>query len=476
MKQITLLLAISVISLYSAAQNVGIGTTTPNRAKLEVNGVSGNGSTSGIFGGDGAGISLQKDWPSLGFNQYRDMGTGYGKHIGLGYAANQYLDPNSGSLYIDMLSSGAANSEISTSINALHLSNLGNVGIRGASLNSELQLPNTINNRKITLWESANNPYQYYGFGIRSGEMTYNVGDIGSKHTFQWGASATGSGILMQFGGDMDLSVYTQNIFISKSLSGDQNLLISNRAPDLSSPTTYLSNSVALGRYVFQGGCGDNSVAVGYMAGRRLGGTGNGPFRLNNCTFIGNLTSQVLPSNYSGQSFLNSMALGYGASISESNQVRIGNWDIQSIGGNVGWSTLSDGRLKKDITDHVAGLDFIMRLKPAQYKYNRQALYQLMGATQTDVNEKGVSSIIKDNIVYTGFIAQQVEEAANQAGFNFSGIDKPENPDGLYALRYAEFVVPLVKAVQEQQQIIQQQQQQIDELIKEMKLLQKNLK
>lgn len=34
-------------------------------------------------------------------------------------------------------------------------------------------------------------------------------------------------------------------------------------------------------------------------------------------------------------------------------------------------------------------------------------------------------------------------------GFEFSGVDVPKEINGLYGLRYAEFVVPLVKAVQE---------------------------
>ena len=38
------------------------------------------------------------------------------------------------------------------------------------------------------------------------------------------------------------------------------------------------------------------------------------------------------------------------------------------------------------------------------------------------------------------------------------------NGEDYYGLRYAEFVVPLVKAVQEQQKIIEEQQKQIDEL------------
>jgi hypothetical protein len=52
-------------------------------------------------------------------------------------------------------------------------------------------------------------------------------------------------------------------------------------------------------------------------------------------------------------------------------------------------------------------------------------------------------------------------------------VDNPANPDGYYNLRYADFVVPLVKAVQEQQEIIENQQKQIDELKKMLEKLQK---
>ena len=51
--------------------------------------------------------------------------------------------------------------------------------------------------------------------------------------------------------------------------------------------------------------------------------------------------------------------------------------------------------------------------------------------------------------VTTGFIAQEVEAAAKKLGFDFSGVDAPKNENDYYGLRYAEFVVPLVKAVQE---------------------------
>ena len=57
-----------------------------------------------------------------------------------------------------------------------------------------------------------------------------------------------------------------------------------------------------------------------------------------------------------------------------------------------------------------------------------------------------------------------MEKAARQSGFDFSGVDKPKNEKDFYGLRYAEFVVPLVKAVQEQQVMIDELKKQNKDL------------
>ena len=110
MKKILILLFYSaMIGNNVFSQNIGIGITNPVRAKLEVNGVAGAGTTSAIFGGETTGISLQRQWPTIGFNQYRDNTIGNGKYISTGFAAIQYLDPVAGYMYIDMLGNGNAN-------------------------------------------------------------------------------------------------------------------------------------------------------------------------------------------------------------------------------------------------------------------------------------------------------------------------------------------------------------------------------
>lgn len=187
-----------------------------------------------------------------------------------------------------------------------------------------------------------------------------------------------------------------------------------------SSSTT--SNNIAIGNSaMYNLVTGDNNVFVGNNAGRYYGV--NQP--LTSATTSVFLGSQTGPEG-SGQK--NQIVIGYNAKGRGDNTVRIGNTAITKIGGYKGWSNPSDFRLKKDIKDSEFGLNFITKLRPVVY---------FMKSGPKDLQ--------------TGFIAQEVEAAAISINYEFSGIVKPKNADDFYSLRYSEFVVPLVKAVQEQQ-------------------------
>src|SRR5262245_31889802 len=108
-------------------QRIGIGLSNPTRAILEVNGAAGAGSTSALFGGDGSGISLQRNFPAIGFNQYND---GLSRFLSTGYAALQSFDSNNGIMSILMLNNGAANDYAPTITAALTIGFNGNVGIK----------------------------------------------------------------------------------------------------------------------------------------------------------------------------------------------------------------------------------------------------------------------------------------------------------------------------------------------------------
>jgi hypothetical protein len=158
-----------------------------------------------------------------------------------------------------------------------------------------------------------------------------------------------------------------------------------------------------------------------------------------------------------------SAAIGYGAMATASDGVFIGNTSVTSIGGYANWTTFSDGRYKKNIGRNVPGLAFINLLDPITYTLDVDAIESrlhprnvttapdgqpLPGPMSNPVMQQAMQE--KSRIVHTGFVAQDVEKAAQSAGYPFSGVDKPKDPrQSFYGLRYSEFVVPLVKAAQE---------------------------
>ena len=201
--------------------------------------------------------------------------------------------------------------------------------------------------------------------------------------------------------------------------------------------------------------------------------TANGLQALRSNTTGNNNTAIGFNAFSSGTDYSNSTAIGYNANITESNQIRLGNASVTSIGGQVAWSTVSDMRFKKDVKENVPGLDFIMKLKPVTYYLDMDAIAKFTN-TPDSLRLKDAEAL-KGKMLQTGFIAQDVEKAASECGFEFSGVDAPKNENDYYGLRYAEFVVPLVKAVQEQQTTIDKQQIINDKQQKEIESLKSEL-
>lgn len=200
----------------------------------------------------------------------------------------------------------------------------------------------------------------------------------------------------------------------------------------------------------------DNS-SLGYRAGF-YNSTGN------QNTFVG-----VSAGPGSSSSFSNTTALGYNARTTASNQVRIGNNSVTSIGGFQSWSNVSDARFKKNVEEKVVGLDFILALRPVTYNLDMNAIAAFHNTNDSLRNIEAEKAV--EAITQTGFIAQEVEESAKKLGYDFSGVEAPKNANDNYSLRYSEFVVPLVKGMQEQQKLIDEQKVLIEALIKRIESL-----
>ncbi len=210
---------------------------------------------------------------------------------------------------------------------------------------------------------------------------------------------------------------------------------------------SYFGNNTAVGYEALYTGYGGDNTAVGAYALLSSSGVSN--------TAVGSGAAETL---YEGSynTFLgwfagtggiseiyNSTALGYYTDVLEDNHVRIGDEAVNSIGGQVDWTSFSDERIKTDVKENVPGLSFIKLLKPVTYHFSLAKENELLGKKDT-IEWKTKHDIEKIN--FTGLLAQQVDKAAQQINYDFSGVDKSKT---VWGLRYAAFTVPLIKAVQE---------------------------
>ncbi|MBX2899835.1 MAG: tail fiber domain-containing protein [Cyclobacteriaceae bacterium] len=278
----------------------------------------------------------------------------------------------------------------------------------------------------------------------------------------QW--SAPGGTILIQANGTRNLMAGspigtvtsgTDNAFYgafagSANTSGNYNVIIGSLAGDSKSS-------------------GDLNTLVGWAAGRANGHlptyngntfigaqagqfTTNGPNTFlgeksgqNNTTgtlnlFVGNSSGDVNTtgtqnttlgyfSNVSSVNLQNATAIGYNAIVNASDKVRIGNATVTVIEGQVAFTAASDKRLKQNIAALDKGLDFIMKLNPVSYRM------------------KGSS----DKRTNWGFIAQDVEALV---GADNSIVTVGGDAEKTLGLRYTDFIAPMVKAIQEQEEQI----------------------
>ncbi len=156
-------------------------------------------------------------------------------------------------------------------------------------------------------------------------------------------------------------------------------------------------------------------------------------------------------TDVTGAGYYNVIAIGYRTIVTGSSVALFGNPATTSYGGWANWSNISDGRFKTNVAERVPGLAFILKLRPVTYNLKAGQLDAFLrknkGSGKSAPDERYQQALEdKEKITYTGLVAQEVESAANQLGYDFSGVDKPKSESGYYGLRYADFVAPLVKS------------------------------
>ncbi|HPH83869.1 MAG TPA: tail fiber domain-containing protein [Ferruginibacter sp.] len=334
-------------------------------------------------------------------------------------------------------------------------------GLQNTAIGSYAMFYQSFNNNGIS-WNSGNTAVGYQALyrnqptSINSGINNTAIGSLSLRNNTN-GTDNTGIGY---------------NV-LNANTTGSQNTALGIDALKLNE---YGSSNVSIGRGSLAGNLsGNNNTALGgYSLFRNSAGHGNvaiGQYALQNNN---NGNENIAIGYWAGThpntpSIYNTISIGNSDILNAfQNQAFIGNTSTQWIGGQTTWSTYSDARIKNNIHEDVKGLEFITRLRPVTYYISNRAIISLTGNKETpDFPGKNDNEKTKRS----GFIAQEVEQAAKSAGYDFSGYTVPQNAQSLYSLSYEQFVVPLVKAVQEQQIIINTQQKQILDLEKRLSAL-----
>lgn len=308
-----------------------------------------------------------------------------------------------------------------------------------------------------------------YDYASNTGQWNTAIGyQSMTNNSSGSGNVATGSSSLLSNTTGSNNAVYGGNALMTNT-SGQENAAFGNWAMELNQIGNY---NTAAGTHALRSNTvGVNNSALGYYSLYTIttGGYNTG---LGDYSYP---TSSTL-SNWTG------LGSNAGSSASISNSVEIGNTSVTRIQGQVAMSLYSDERIKDNVVANVPGLNFIMKLRPVTYNLNIHKQNEILYKGQKNT-EDWTGKYDIEKIRMSGFIAQEVEKASTEIGYDFNGVDKPETADGLYGLRYSEFVVPLVKAVQEQQQQItdlkntnQELQSVIQELRKANQVIENRLK
>jgi len=211
-----------------------------------------------------------------------------------------------------------------------------------------------------------------------------------------------------------------------------------------------------------------DSVVVGQEAAKNLAGAmgvtavgafavGSSSATLVNTTAIGRNALLVIATDEctgvgaaalsANTEFGNCAGFGVNAQVTGPNQVQLGDARTTTYAyGSV--QNRSDIRDKADIRDTVLGLDFIMALRPVDFRWNMRDYYRdEAGNMPTTVPDQSK----KRTRYHHGLIAQEVRDVIEGSGTDFGGFQdhKILGGEDVLSLGYEELIAPLIKAVQQ---------------------------
>jgi len=207
-------------------------------------------------------------------------------------------------------------------------------------------------------------------------------------------------------------------------------------------------SNTALGYAALTSNCANSNTAVGNNA-------------LSSCTG-GDNTAMGQNAGENITSGTNNLLLGHDAGITgspggnittDTNFIGIGDENITQIRTAVSVTATSDSRDKTDFTALDIGLDFVNKLQPYTFKWDKRSKYGDKYADGYDLNAQTPDGTHKEDWLDIGFKAQDVEVLEVAEGYkkeDKTNLTVSLSTDGTqYGMKYEKFVPILVKALQE---------------------------
>jgi hypothetical protein len=211
---------------------------------------------------------------------------------------------------------------------------------------------------------------------------------------------------------------------------------------------------------------GSNCSLLGHNAGGAVTtGFGNTFVGYNSGTGISttNSNTAVGDSAYTSGAYSNSACFGASSAVTGSNQVQLGDSSTTTYAyGAV--QNRSDLRDKTDVQDTQLGLNFIMALRPRDYRWDYREDYKppqpardapesewdawREACKMSNLTHDGSKKRVR---LHHGLIAQEVKQTMDSLGIDFGGYQDHsiKGGDAVMSIGYNELIGPLIKAMQE---------------------------
>lgn len=351
-----------------------------------------------------------------------------------------------------------------------------------------LRLENTVNSTSGIVFKGTERFLHNYGFGSANTFLGINSGNFtmtGSLNTglgyYSLISNTTGSqntaigfqSLIANTTGNYNTAVGRQSL--NTNSTGNYNTAIGwlslfnttgNNNTALGSSTLFSNttgtNNTSVGmESLLNNTSGSENTSVGYRSMYHNNSTGNTAVGYNTLLYnvsgfqntaighhslIGNTGNFNTALGYNSGSLIGSgfnlTCIGIDANPTSSaanNQVTLGNGFVSSLRCNVTTITsLSDARDKKNITDLSLGLDFISKLKPRQYNWDKREWYDDNISDGTKMQESPTA----------GFIAQELDEVQRTENTEWLNLVLKDNPEKWEATP-GNLLPIMVKAIQE---------------------------